>query len=101
MGGKRSFGEATAENIVKGRHWNRAARAHKLSYEALWRVLWPLLLTWAHDNREPVDESSLEEMARRLANEFSTRSDDLKDLTTHGLLIVQVSQVTELISSSG
>ena len=36
-------------------------------------------------------------MARRLANEFSTRSDDLKDLTTHGLLISQVSQVTELI----
>ena len=88
------FGEATAQNIVKGKHWNRVARAHKISYEALWRVLWPLLLTWAHDNGEPVDESSLEEMARRLANEFSTRSDDLKDLTTHGLLI---SQVIELI----
>lgn len=91
------FGEATAENIVKGKHWNRVARAHKLSYEALWRVLWLPLLTWAHDNGESVDESSLEEMARRLANELSTRSDDLKDLTTHGLLIVQVSQVTELI----
>ena len=97
------FGETTAENIVKGKHWNRVARAHKLSYEALWRALWPLLLTWAHDNGEPVNESSLEEIARRLANEFSTRSDDLKDLTTHGLLIAQVSQVTELVrcSSSG
>ena len=50
-----------------------------------------------HDNGEPVDESPLEEIARRLANEFSTRSDDLKDLTTHGLLIAQVSQITELI----
>ena len=91
------FGEATAENTAKGKHWNRVARAHKLGYDALWRVLWPLLLTWAHDNGEPVDESSLEEMARRLANEFSTKSDDLKNLTTHGLLIAQVSQVTELI----
>ena len=36
-------------------------------------------------------------MARRLANEFSTRSNDLNNLTTHGLLIAQVSQVTELI----
>ena len=90
-------GEATAENTAKGKHWNRVARAHKLGYDALWRVLWPLLLTWAHDNGEPVDESSLEEMARRLANEFSTKSDDLKNLTTHGLLIAQVSQVTELI----
>ena len=61
------FGQATAENIVKGKHWNRVARAHKISYEALWRVLW-LLLMWAHDNGEPVGESSLEEMARRLAN---------------------------------
>ena len=50
------FGEATAENIVKGKHWNRVASAHKLSYEALWRVLWPLLLTRACDNGEPVNE---------------------------------------------
>lgn len=55
------------------------------------------LLMWAHNNGEPVRESSLEEMARRLANEFSTGSDDLKDLTTHGLLITKLSHSTELI----
>ena len=38
------FGETTAENILKGKLWNRVMRAHKLSYEALWRVLWPLLV---------------------------------------------------------
>ena len=29
------FGETTFENILKGKHWNRAMRGHKLSYEAL------------------------------------------------------------------
>ena len=44
------FGETTAENILKGKLWNRVVRAHKLSYEALWRVLWPILTSWAKDN---------------------------------------------------
>lgn len=34
------FGETTAGNILRGKLWNRVIRAHKLTYEALWRVLW-------------------------------------------------------------
>ena len=60
------FGETTADNIIKGKLWNRVIRAHKLSYEALWRILWPLLLQWAHDNGEHVD-GLLDELANRLA----------------------------------
>jgi hypothetical protein len=60
------FGETTADNIMKGKLWNRVIRAHKLSYEALWRILWPLLLQWAHDNGEHVD-GLLDELANRLA----------------------------------
>lgn len=37
------FGQRTSENILKGKLWNHVIRAHKLSYEALWRVLWPIL----------------------------------------------------------
>ena len=38
------FGRNTAENIMKGKGWNRVARAHKLTFEALWRILWPNFL---------------------------------------------------------
>lgn len=41
------FGQRTSENILKGKLWNHVIRAHKLSYEALWRVLWPILMAWA------------------------------------------------------
>lgn len=44
------FRETTAINVVKGKMWNRLTRAHKLSYKALWRVLWPLFLTWTQEN---------------------------------------------------
>lgn len=33
------FGKNTAENIMKGKGWNHVARAHKLAFEALWRIL--------------------------------------------------------------
>ena len=33
------FGKNTAENIMKGKGWNRVARAHKLTFEALWVTL--------------------------------------------------------------
>lgn len=44
------FGKNTAENIMKGKGWNRVARAHKLAFEALWRILWPNFLQWVDDN---------------------------------------------------
>ena len=35
------FGDTVAGNILKGKLWNQVICAHKLSYEALWRALWP------------------------------------------------------------
>ena len=35
------YGETTAERILQGKSWNRVARAHKLTLEALWQNLWP------------------------------------------------------------
>ena len=44
------FGEISAINIVKGKLCNPVVRAHKLRYEAILRVLWPMFLTWAQEN---------------------------------------------------
>ena len=41
------FGENTAENILQAKHYNRCLRAHKLTFEAPWRVLWVQVEAWA------------------------------------------------------
>ena len=33
------YGENTVLNILHGKQWNRTIRAHKLVFEALWRIL--------------------------------------------------------------
>ena len=45
---------------MNGKKWNKIFRAHKMPFEALWIILWPLLLDWckAKDyeiNRENID----------------------------------------------
>lgn len=37
------YSDCTAGKILEGKHWKRAVRAHKLTFEALWRCLWPKL----------------------------------------------------------
>jgi len=54
------FGKNTAENIMKGKGWNRVARAHKLAFEALWRILWLTFLQWVDDNDSTIDNSCFE-----------------------------------------
>ena len=44
------YGENTADNILKGKQWNCAFHAHKLTFEALWRMFWPVLKAWAQEN---------------------------------------------------
>jgi len=51
------FGKNTAENIMKGKGWNRVARAHKLAFEALWRILWPTFLHWMDDNDHTIQNT--------------------------------------------
>ena len=44
------YDEVTAENILQAKHYNRCLRAHKLTFEALWRVLWVQVEAWASEN---------------------------------------------------
>lgn len=50
-------GKNTAENIMKGKGWNRVACTHKLAFEALWRILWPTFLQWVDDNDSTIDRN--------------------------------------------
>ena len=65
------FGETTAENILKGKLWNRVVGAHKLSYEVPWRVLWPILTSWAKDYGK---DDALADLSTRLASDFVKNS---------------------------
>ena len=86
------FGETTAENILKGKLWNRVMRAHKLSYEALWRVLWPLLVLWANDNGK---DDKLVDLSMQLASKFDQSSE--MDTAAYSNLIDEVGQVTDIV----
>ena len=41
------FGVNTADRILQGNGWNCIICAHKLTVDALWRILWPTFEAWA------------------------------------------------------
>ncbi len=79
------FGEATADNIIAAKSYNRSIRAHKLTYDALFRILWPLILQWANENDVVIaDEihAAVQTMARQFqqANQESDTSESFTQL---------------------
>jgi hypothetical protein len=51
------LGPIAAEQVLSGKHYNRAMRAHKITSQALWRLLLPPLLGFLKDSdREIYDE---------------------------------------------
>ena len=94
------FGETTADNILKGKLWYRVIRAQKLSYEALRRVLWPILTKWAKD-WDDHECSTLVNLSETLATKFTTRNDDdaLVDALTSSELVNEVGQAAHIIKA--
>ena len=43
------YGENTDHNNMQAKSFNRTIRAHKLTYEALWKILWPQFVKWASE----------------------------------------------------
>ena len=43
------YGENTAQNNMMAKSYNCTTRAHKLTLEALWQIMWPHFLAWAQD----------------------------------------------------
>ncbi len=64
------YGESVVGTIMNGKLWNRTVRCHKLTYEALWRVLWPLFVQWMHDSNRTFPESG-NEIADTVLNEYA------------------------------
>ena len=65
------YDECTADRILEGKCWNRAIRAHKLTMEALWRLMYSELKKWKNSMGEDVNPSLMEksvEVAESFAN---------------------------------
>ena len=68
------FGENTAANNLLAKSYNRAVRAHKLTYEALLRILWPQFIEWLTEQQLQID-SSVEERISTLIGLIEDRDD--------------------------
>ena len=88
------FGQTTAGNILKGKLWNRVIRAHKLSYETLWRILWPLLLKWTKEKGEDANKT-LVDLSVKLANGFAPGEDNSEmNKSAYSYLINETGQIS-------
>jgi len=78
------YGENTALNNMQAKSYNRAIRAHKLTYEALWKILWPMFIEWAKQNG--LNNDDVDAAAKRVVESLKgsvdteATSDALKDL---------------------
>lgn len=70
------YGDTTADRILQGKSWNRVARAHKLTLEALWKIMWPLFEEWMVDNGKPLD-GSITDIAKEIGRGFSSKDEEL------------------------
>ena len=63
----------TAQNNMAAKSYNRTVRAHKLTYEALWRILRDKFVKWAEDSSVDINPDIME-TAKSVANETSDKS---------------------------
>lgn len=90
------FGKNKAENIMKGKGWNCVACAHKLAFEALWRILWPTFLQWVDDNDCAIDNSCIQ-----LANAVSEhiQCEEIETaVACYEELVLKVEKVQDLLA---
>ena len=62
------YGENTANNIIAAKSYNKAMRAHKLTYEAVWRLYQKLFLDWLH--QKEVDTETINQSLSVLSTGF-------------------------------
>ena len=67
------YGDNTAQNNMAAKSYNRTVRAHKLTYEALWRILWDKFVKWAEDSSVDINPDIMG-AAKSVANEMSGKS---------------------------
>lgn len=89
------YGENTAESILNGKQWNRTIRAHKLVFEALWRILWQKILHWLNENEVQID-ADINQVSEDLSRAFQ-QADDEAIYSALRRLVPKAYQVSALI----
>ncbi|MES9882793.1 MAG: hypothetical protein ABW185_18145 [Sedimenticola sp.] len=92
------FGENTAVNNMDAKSYNRTIRAHKLTYEALIRIVWPQFLEWLSKRESPVDpelKDNLESLAIMITGKEDV--DDIADMYESVKLQMAESNIADLL----
>ena len=55
--------------MMSGKAYYQAVRAHKLTYEALWNIRWPMFISWVQSNGEEIDPD-LQDLVNAISNIF-------------------------------
>lgn len=66
------YSECVAQKIMQGKSWNRAVRAHKLTMEAMWRVLFRTFRIW-HDHNQKRSIEDATKYATQIASTFKAK----------------------------
>ena len=69
--------EGSVDQLLNGRHYNRAMRAYKYVFEALWRLQWDSFLQWNSETQYVSDFEGLKEYVSALRDETSSQNMDL------------------------
>ncbi len=72
------MGPLVAEQALAGKHYNKAMRAHKLTLQALWRILLPHVLNFAELNAPDIHQM-LTSFLQRDMNDHMQKIEELID----------------------
>lgn len=73
------YGENTTLHMLSGHAYNKAVRAHKLTFEALWRSLWPKFQEWAVQNGKALINEELSMHVDKVIEKFAGKCEDVTD----------------------
>ncbi|KAK4877224.1 hypothetical protein RN001_009730 [Aquatica leii] len=87
------YGDSTVIGIMKGKQWNKAIRAHKLTYESLLRILLPMFETWLMECKS--DNIHVVNKSRLMANSICKIMTKQGTITNFFELVNNVGQLSE------
>lgn len=72
------FGENSTTHMLTGHAYNKAVRGHKLTFEALWRILWPNFLYWVDENGHSLSDD-LQTCVDQVTQCFTTENGEVQE----------------------
>ena len=59
----------TTASMLEGKAYYRAVRAHRLTYEALWTIKWPMFETWLQEN-DYMEDLDIKRLVQKVSGQF-------------------------------